>query len=120
MRFYHLLLAASFITAPAMAADEFGARFQGETPAALEEPITAPQDIEPAAGDGQDAVETELEEKFQTEVESTTYKSGDGQTKSHDSVGEGDVRLFYQNKKDERVMDDKDVIGVELKLLEFN
>jgi len=35
-------------------------------------------------------------------------------------MGDGDVGLFYEHKKDGRVQDDQDAIGIELRLLEFD
>ena len=77
-----------------------------------------PDVIEPSAGEKTD-LENELEEKMGTEVNSTTQDLGDGQTKQHDSVGEGAVRTFYKNEADSRVNDQEDAIGVEVKVLEF-
>lgn len=108
------------------AADEFGARFNADAPVALETEEDRLQNIEPAAGDATDettpgdaAPSNELEEKFGTEVTTTTRDSGDGQTEQHDSVGEGKIRAFYKSEQDGRVMDNSDAAGVEVEVLEF-
>lgn len=114
-----VLMAGSFVYAE----DEFGERFHNENPAALKDktaPVEAvkPEDIEPAAGENAD-IEGELEQKFDTEVTSTTTDKGDGQTEQHDSVGEGKIRAFYKSEQDGRVMDTEDAAGVEVKVIEF-
>lgn len=122
------------ISAPAMA-DEFGSMFRDQAPSALESASNQDDaeiaDIEPAAGEKEDGDqkrrqkteeelrEKELEEKLGTSVESTIQDRGDGQIKEHDSIGDGNVRLFRQRNEDERINDDNDTIGIELKLLEF-
>ncbi|MGB4107565.1 MAG: hypothetical protein WBK55_07195 [Alphaproteobacteria bacterium] len=114
-----VLMAGSFVYAE----DEFGERFSNEKPAALKddaapaEPVK-PEDIEPAAGENTD-IEGELEQKFDTDVTSTTTDKGDGQTEQHDSVGEGKIRAFYKSEQDGRVMDTDDAAGVEVKVIEF-
>ncbi len=85
--------------------------------------------IEPAAGDSSQedaqaekqsgAVQEELEKKFDTDVTHTVIDRGDGDTNTRDRVGEGEVGIFYDHNKDERLMDDDDSIGVEMKVLEF-
>lgn len=136
-----VLMAGSFVYAE----DEFGERFHNENPVALKdknnplEPVK-PENIEPAAGDEEAApapaatapaastepaagdeagtVEGELEQKFGTEVTTTTTEKGD-QTEQHDSVGEGKIRAFYKSEQDGRVMDTEDAAGVEVKVIEF-
>ncbi len=132
-----VLMAGSFVYAE----DEFGERFHNENPAALKdknapaEPVK-PENIEPAAGEEEEAtpatatepaagneagtVEGELEQKFDTEVTTSTTDQGDGQTEQHDSVGEGKVRAFYKSEQGDRVMDTEDAAGVEIKVLEFD
>jgi hypothetical protein len=144
MRFFAVFLTGLFVFGAASfvyAADEFGARFNADAPAALEsqeDEAAGLQDIEPAAGDSTDAtteapadtsgetpaetteaVESELEEKFDTEVSTTISDQGDGQIEQHDSVGDGKVRAFYKSETDSRVMDTNDAAGVEVKVLEF-
>lgn len=115
-----VLMAGSFVYAE----DEFGERFHNENPAALKdktappEPVK-PEDIEPAAGENTD-LEGELEQKFDTDVTTTTTEKGDGQTEQHDSVGEGKIRAFYTSEQGDRVMDTEDAAGVEVKVLEFD
>ena len=131
-----VLMAGSFVYAE----DEFGERFHHENPAALKdknapaEPVK-PENIEPAAGEEEEAapanaaepaagneaatVEGELEQKFDTEVTTSTTDQGDGQTEQHDSVGEGKIRAFYKSEQDGRVMDTEDAAGVEVKVIEF-
>lgn len=76
---------------------------------------TAPQNF----GDADRQEDLELERRMKTEVEHTTIDRGDGLTTTRDSLGEGDVGLFYDYKQDERIKDDDHSIGIEFRLLEF-
>lgn len=111
----------------------FGAPFTKKAPAALggdastaiaAEPA-APADIEPAAGmtldqapnngDIKTEEEKELEKRFDTNVERTTFDRGADSTQTHDRMGDGKVGVYYGHKKDEQ----SDTIGVDVKLMEF-
>ncbi|MCB9988142.1 MAG: hypothetical protein H6868_02275 [Rhodospirillales bacterium] len=115
-------LALSVFMCPAitLAADDgFGAgeeKFSNQGHPAFGEPTLADEvsAIEPASGE-----EEELEEVMGDEVTTTVIDHGDGDVSTRDRVGEGDVGIFYQNDRDDRIMDDDDAIGVEMKLLEF-
>lgn len=80
--------------------------------------------IQPAAGEHdnppeEDKIEVELEEKFDTEITRTQLDRAAGSTSSRDRIGEDKVGVFYDHNNDERIMDDDDTIGVEVRLLEF-
>lgn len=141
--FVTIMTSVLMVTSYAVAADEFGARFGGQAPIALQDEAEGLQDIEPAAGDesGNEAApspeiieeksaekpsadeatdrEQDLEKEMGTDVDSTVQDLGDGQVQQHDSVGEGNVRTFYKSETDGRVMDNNDAVGVEVKVLEF-
>lgn len=137
-----ILLAAIIVTGSILtgthtnAADEFGAMFENSAPSALGGPVSNTptaeelQAIAPAAGDGEKSAPKteqqirEKEEEILTEEFGETVKrehldSGDGRTKTRDKVGDGNVRVYYDHTKDERIMDEDDTIGVEVKLFEF-
>jgi hypothetical protein len=111
--------------------DDFGgARFATNSHSALREnsekksAITSPQEIEPAAGavgtKQESQAEQELEEKFDAKVDQTVIDRGDHEIMIRDRIGGGDVGIFYDNKKDNRINDQEDAIGVELRLMEFD
>jgi len=137
-----LMTSAAFIPA-AQAADEFGARFTGNTPVALQDTTSADvnvaadaemsaeqlNEVAPAAGgtaagvDGvtptsDNIVGQELGEQLGAPVSHTELdRSGD--QSQHNSIGDGDVGVFYQNNSNDRIKDTDDSVGIELRLLKF-
>lgn len=140
-----LMAALMVMSAPftsSQAADEFGPRFTNQAPAALQGPesdaLIATQDsdaagnelneIAPAAGNAVDGVTPasdnvvgeEIGKELGAPVAHTEVDRGAGDTSQHDSVGEGDVGVFYKNNSDDRIKDTDDAVGVEFRLMKFN
>ncbi len=82
------------------------------------------EEIQPAAGEHDNPPENqkqevELKEKFDADLTRTTLDRADGDVSSRDRVGDGKVGVFYDHNSDDRIMDEDDAIGVELRLMEF-
>lgn len=92
-----LILAASFLATPALAADEFGSRFGDTTPYALNNGVEAAvadasgidmsdlNDITPAAGD--EGVEVEVDATVETDADAEAH----GDDHAHDGHTDADV-----------------------------
>ena len=119
--------------AKAAATDEFGKESFGQNshqalggePRTMDDIARGVSEIEPAAGPAktiQSETEKELEKEYGVDVEQTVIDRGDSETLTRDSFGDEDdnVRLFREHKKDGRIQDDQDAIGIELRLLEFD
>lgn len=134
------------VTPFAYAADDnFGNPFSNQTPGAFDDPDPESLaarlnsdsdmgDVDPAslnaimtaAGDearqdnlSEQAAEDVLTDEYGTDVTRTVIDRGDGETATRDRMGEGEIGVFYDHKRDERIMDSDDAIGVEIKLHEF-
>ncbi len=126
-----LLLFVCPVALHAAATDEFGPAgfgqnshegLGGET-RTMDDVARGVSDIEPSAGPSKTIktdTEKELEREYGVDVEQTIIDRGDSETLTRDRMGDGDVGLFYEHKKDGRVQDDQDAIGIELRLLEFD
>lgn len=116
------------VTPVETAADDFGgggfphnshSALRGDPEMSAEEA----SEIEPAAGPKASPAspsEKELEDEYGTDVNQTVIDRGDSEVKTRDRFGSDDVGLFYDHKRDERVNDEDDAIGVEFRLLEFD
>jgi hypothetical protein len=113
--------------------DDFGqVRFSNNSHSALSEATSgdmfseaeALSDIEPAAGpvgpDEENQSAKELEEEYGAPATQTVIDRGDSETLTRDRFGDGEVGVFFENKKDSRINDEQDAIGIEFRLLEFD
>jgi hypothetical protein len=106
----------------------FGAYFSNEAPAALAEknPAESLSEIEPASGmvanEGmveEKQAESELEKVYNTDINRTVIERDNGSQAAQDTIGDGNVGIFYDHSYDERLGDESDAIGVKLKIMEF-
>ena len=121
-------------TSPVCAASDFGGNFANKGHPAFNDPAIVGdigaklQEIAPASGPAPEKnldeesigdAEAELGEKFNTDVTRSVIERSTGDVNTRDRMGDGQLGIFMDNSKDERSMEERDVIGVDLKLLEF-
>ncbi len=62
----------------------------------------------------------EVEEKFGTKVDQTILDSGQGLSSQRDRLGNDRAGLFFDHRKDDRLQESSDTIGVQIKLFDLN